>query len=167
METKGSNCDMDGALLTISYDVLVFQLDGKTCALKTIDIQEIIHLEPITPVPRAPSYVAGMINFRGSLLTILDPAERLFKDYKLSDRNQGYILIPVVENWPIGLVVSHVEGIVSSENLESMDAPNATQSLVNVNERYCEGIVKWSTDETENSAILLDLETLVKPVVGN
>ncbi|MFX0211185.1 MAG: chemotaxis protein CheW [Candidatus Hodarchaeota archaeon] len=153
--------------MTISHDVLVFQLDGKPCALKITDIQEIIHIEPITPIPRAPSYVAGIINFRGNLLTVLDPAERLFKDNKITDRNQAYILIPVVESWPVGLVVSQVEEIVSSENLELMDTPTATQSLVNVNEQYCEGIVKWNTDETEKSAILLDLKPLVKPVVDN
>lgn len=158
---------MDGALLTISHDVLVFHLDGKTCALKTIDIQEIIQLEPITPIPRSPPYVSGIMNFRGSLLTILDPAERLFKENTNSDRKQAYILIPIVENWPIGLVVSHVEGIVSSENLELIEASNTTQSLEDVNAQYCEGIVKWSTDDTENFAILLDLRTLVKPTVGS
>ena len=56
---------------------------------------------------------------------------------------------------------------MSSESLEIIDATNTTQSLGHVNEQYCKGIIKWTTAEAENSAILLDLEMLVKPVVGN
>ena len=67
-------------------------------ALKISDVQEIIPIETITPIPRAPSYIAGIINFRGSILTVLDTEKRVFDTDRPNPQNQKYIIIISIES---------------------------------------------------------------------
>src|ERR1039457_7188617 len=47
------------------------------CALDAAGIQEVIRLGPLTPVRHAPPDVAGILNLRGKIVTILDLGLRL------------------------------------------------------------------------------------------
>src|ERR1035441_4152417 len=47
------------------------------CALDAAGIQEVIRLGPLTPVRHAPPAVAGIVNLRGKIVTILDLGLRL------------------------------------------------------------------------------------------
>lgn len=42
------------------------------CALDASEVQEVIRVESVTPVRRAPAEVAGVINLRGKIVTLLD-----------------------------------------------------------------------------------------------
>lgn len=148
--------------LSASQDILIFQISDEYFGLKTIEIQEIIPFETITPIPRAPSYIAGIMNFRGTLLTILDTAIRVFENNHSRARTPRYILIGLVESWPVGLTIGNVEGIVKSEIGDFTKDTQSAQLLKNVKKRFCEGIIKWTIDKTENTCILLDLGALTK-----
>lgn len=154
---------MDVCKLLELQEVLVFWLDSKTFALKTTDIQEIIPYQPVNPVPRAPSYIAGIINLRGSLLTILDTSARIFQDDKSINRTQEHILVTLVESWPVGLLVGTIEGIVNSEITDVKEAPQSSQLPENIKGDFIESLIKWTVDNTEKTSVLLNLGALVKP----
>ena len=121
-----------------NHDVLIIQLINERFALKTTDIQEIIHFESPTPIPRAAAYIAGVMNFRGSILTILDTAKRIFQNNRNNDQNNqkpGYILITQVDSWPVGLIVNNVEGIVNSGDYDFTNELKTIQFL----EEDCRG----------------------------
>lgn len=56
---------------------LGFELGGQRYAVPLAAVREIIRAEPATPVPGAPADVLGIINLRGSIVTILDGCARL------------------------------------------------------------------------------------------
>jgi purine-binding chemotaxis protein CheW len=49
-----------------------FNLDGLWCGIAVETVQEVISSQIITPVPLAPSNVAGLINLRGQIITVVD-----------------------------------------------------------------------------------------------
>ncbi len=51
---------------------LTFVLDGEEYGLEILKVQEIIGLLKITPVPRTPSYLRGVINLRGRVIPVID-----------------------------------------------------------------------------------------------
>lgn len=55
---------------TRSY--LSFQLGDEIYAADVSKVLEILELRPITKVPKAPTYMKGVINLRGSVLPVLD-----------------------------------------------------------------------------------------------
>src|SRR5436190_11175329 len=51
---------------------LTFKLSHESYGLPVLGVREIIRICPITPVPRMPAYIKGVINLRGKVIPILD-----------------------------------------------------------------------------------------------
>ena len=59
------------------HQLLRVRIGEQEFALNIQAIREIRGWSSSTPLPHAPSYIKGMINVRGSVLAIIDLAERL------------------------------------------------------------------------------------------
>src|SRR5687767_12695293 len=57
---------------------LVFTVAGRTRCCDIAAIREIVPITPTTRLPGAPPHVRGLINLRGSLVTVLDAALCLY-----------------------------------------------------------------------------------------
>ncbi len=54
-------------------DLLVMaQIAGRRCALPAHDVQSVIEIGAITPVPRSPGFIAGITAMRSQALTVID-----------------------------------------------------------------------------------------------
>jgi len=58
--------------------VLVFTVAGRTRCADIADVREIVPITATTRLPGAPRYVRGLINLRGSLVTVIDAALCLY-----------------------------------------------------------------------------------------
>lgn len=57
---------MTGNLLVIA------RIAGRACALSALDVKSVIEIGTITPIPRAPAWVAGITALRSQALTVID-----------------------------------------------------------------------------------------------
>ncbi len=57
-------------------EVLLFTLEGQRYALPSADVRELVRAARLTPLPRAPDVVEGLLNLRGELLPVLDLRRR-------------------------------------------------------------------------------------------
>jgi purine-binding chemotaxis protein CheW len=69
-----------------------FWVDGLFFGVEVCDVQEVLRYHDMTPVPRAPESVFGLINLRGQIVTALDLRHRL----GLSERPVGQLPMNVV-----------------------------------------------------------------------
>ena len=53
-------------------DIVEFEINNERYALDIGLTREIVEMIPITPVPRAPPYIAGIINLRGEITNIIN-----------------------------------------------------------------------------------------------
>jgi purine-binding chemotaxis protein CheW len=60
-----------------TLEVLVFEVGGQRHGLPVADVQEILPVVTVTPVPEAPPLVEGIINLRGTVIPVLDTRRRL------------------------------------------------------------------------------------------
>lgn len=58
-------------------ELLGFMLADEEYALDILEIKEIIRLQTITPVPRTPDYLKGIITLRGVIVPVFDLRSRL------------------------------------------------------------------------------------------
>lgn len=56
---------------------LTFALGDETFALPILRVREIIGITEITPVPRMPAHVRGVLNLRGKVIPVIDLRRRL------------------------------------------------------------------------------------------
>ncbi|MFM1770513.1 MAG: hypothetical protein RJA22_3042 [Verrucomicrobiota bacterium] len=95
---------------------LTFSLGAESYGLPVLNVREIIRLCPITPVPRMPEYIKGVINLRGTVIAVLD----LRAKFQLAAAEYGdraciivvQIHNPGSGNTLIGAIVDTVEEVV-------------------------------------------------------
>jgi purine-binding chemotaxis protein CheW len=63
-------------MMTTPREVLLFTLEGQRYALPSADVRELARAARLTPLPRAPDVVEGLLNLRGRLLPVLDLRRR-------------------------------------------------------------------------------------------
>jgi len=97
----------------IGDDLLVatFLLGDGTFGLDTALIQEVVTLGEVTPVHHAPSYVSGIRNLRGRIVTVIDLRVRLELPPNETSA-ESRILIADWKGEPVGLLVDGVDDTV-------------------------------------------------------
>jgi len=58
--------------------MLVFSIAGRARCAPVEAVREIVPITPTTRLPGAPHYVRGLINLRGTLITVMDAAKCLY-----------------------------------------------------------------------------------------
>ncbi|XXF77650.1 chemotaxis protein CheW [Myxococcaceae bacterium GXIMD 01537] len=61
---------------TTAHEVLLFTLEGQRYGLLAVDVRELVRAARLTPLPKAPDVVEGLLNLRGELLPVLDLRRR-------------------------------------------------------------------------------------------
>lgn len=108
------------AISETRLEILRFRLKAEYFALYLSEIEEIIKPRRITKVPRAPSWVLGIVSLRGTMVPVVDLAKRLSIGAE-SPTTQRIIIIS--HNGELcGLLVDEVK------NVELID-PNSVESL--------------------------------------
>ncbi len=97
---------------TIANEFIAFRVGTQEFCIDIMSVREIRGWTPATALPHAPSYLRGVINLRGSVLPIVDLAQRL--SFPGTGATQRHVIIVVqVENQLIGLLVDAVSEILS------------------------------------------------------
>jgi purine-binding chemotaxis protein CheW len=102
---------------------LTFFLAGEEYGLEILKVQEIIGMMDITPVPRTPEDIRGVINLRGKVIPIVDL--RLKFSMEAAERTSETCIIVVEANrLQTGIVVDQVSEVldIMAENVEDTPA---------------------------------------------
>jgi purine-binding chemotaxis protein CheW len=111
-----------------TQQLLSFLLGDEEYGVNILMIREIIRLTTITPVPRAPSYIKGIISLRGAVLPILDLHQLLSIPETQPDK-KSRILVVNLEAGPIGIIVDAVTEVVELKEAELEPAPAVMTGL--------------------------------------
>lgn len=132
---------------------VTFKLDSETYGINVMQVQEVLRYSEIAPVPGAPTYVLGIINLRGNVVTVIDTRQRFgLNPADISDNTR--IVIIEAEKQVIGILVDSVAEVVYLKNSEIDDAPNVGNDD---SARFIQGV---SNREGE-LLILVDLNQLL------
>lgn len=110
---------------------VVFKLGFEQFALNTHRVQEIIEMMDITKVPKAPSYILGLINLRGSIKSLIDLSELI--NFPSEDKKENIIVLKLDEE-EIGIAVDKVIEVIEFNE-------SSVQTLSSHSENYIKGIL--------------------------
>jgi len=133
--------------------VVLFELGNETYGLDIGAVHEIIRMQPITKVPKAPSYVEGVINLRGKVIPVVDMGRRF--DLENAQRSKASRIVVVSnEGTTIGIIVDAVTEVmrISDDSIEPV-----SDIITAANSHYLLGIAKLK----EKMVILLDLNKVL------
>ena len=128
---------------------VTFHLAGETYAVNVMQVQEVLRVAEITPVPGAPDYVLGIINLRGNVVTVIDARKRMGLPPPMLD-DSSRIAIIEVHHQVVGILVDSVAEVVDLRPSEIDSAPNVGNEEAS---RYIQGVASRDGE----LLILLDL----------
>lgn len=116
--------------------LLSFKLDNWHCALPMSIVEKAYRAVAITPLPKAPDIVLGIIDLHGTILPVFNVRKRfhlLEKKLKPSD----HLIIAHTHKRRIALVVDSIVGVIESTEDEITSSDAILPGL-----DYLEGVVK-------------------------
>lgn len=136
---------------------LTFSLDNEQYGIGILKIKEIIGMIPITPVPRTPEYVKGVVNLRGKVIPVIDLRQR-FSMGAVDTTDRTCIIVVEVESQSgtvlMGILVDSVSEVLNIKEDEIEDTPTfGTQ----VETDYILGMAKMDG----GVKILLDIDSVL------
>jgi purine-binding chemotaxis protein CheW len=102
---------------------VTFRLDGETYGVNVMQVQEVLRYSEVAAVPGAPSYVLGIINLRGNVVTVIDTRHR-FNLVGCDITDNTRIVIIEAARHVIGILVDSVSEVVYLRQSEIEAAPN-------------------------------------------
>ncbi|MEM3064078.1 MAG: chemotaxis protein CheW [Candidatus Nitrosotenuis sp.] len=140
-----------------SFQAVTFCLDEgqkkEEYAIPIEQVREIRAVESITKVPKAKSYVKGIMNLRGLIIPVIDVKEKLGLGSGASGSKQR-ILVADVKGSLTGLLVDEVDQVMRIQTKDIEAAPQAVLESHN----YIQGIAKHN----DKLIVLLDAARLLE-----
>ncbi|NLO92306.1 MAG: purine-binding chemotaxis protein CheW [Elusimicrobia bacterium] len=112
--------------------LVCFKLAQEEYAVDITNVQEVIKVQPITPVPQMPPFVLGVINIRGSIIPVFD-MRKLFKLPEKAFDEQSKILVLKYEGVVVSIIVDQILDNIKIEHSSIDPAPEVRLKI----EREC------------------------------
>jgi purine-binding chemotaxis protein CheW len=136
---------------------VIFRIGEVVCAAPAGIVREILPRLPATRIPGVPDAVEGLVNVRGSLLTVLDGHLLLQQEKRSSD--EGAIIVLEVRGRGYGLGVGQV--------LDFLEVPAGSvverRELPGVDPRLVKAVGLGAAGQ---HFILLDVDAVFAPIIG-
>jgi len=106
---------------------LTFFLEDEEYGIEILKVQEIIGMMSVTPVPRTPSFVRGVINLRGNVMPIIDLRLK-FGMPAIAQTEETCIIVVRAQGVEMGIIVDKVSEVldIATEEIDPVPSFGAT-----------------------------------------
>lgn len=147
----------DAAVESLAGDPVIqlvtFRLKDETYGIDVMQVQEVLRVSEIAPVPGAPSFVLGIINLRGNVVTVIDTRTRFGLPPAERD-DASRIVIIESDQQVVGMLVDSVAEVVELRQSQIDAAPSIGSEE---SSRYIQGLASLDDD----LLIVVDLNRLL------
>lgn len=135
-----------------------FLLSREEYGVDVRTVQEIIRVADITPVPRAPASIKGVINLRGRIIPVIDLKKKLGLGEVEHDKRTRIVVVKLRERL-IGLLVDAASQVLKVP-VSSVEA--APEAVVEIDADFIRGVAKLP----DRLIILMDLQKVLAAELG-
>ncbi len=152
-EAKYETGDSDQTAQDALSQWVTFVLASERYGVDVMQVQEVLRLSEITPVPGSPHYVIGIINLRGNVVTVVD-TRCLFSLMAAESDDHSRVIIVEVSGQVVGILVDSVAQVIEVPQSRIESVPKVGNDEHN---RYIQGIYS----EDDELFTLIDLNKLL------
>jgi purine-binding chemotaxis protein CheW len=132
---------------------VTFHLENETYGINVMQVQEVLPMSEIAPVPGAPAFVMGIINLRGNVVTVIDTRMRFGLPERAPEQG-GRIVVIETGDQIAGILVDSVAEVVEVKQGDIDTAPNVGNEE---SARYIYGVVSRG----DELLILVDVDKMM------
>lgn len=143
-------------------EVVTFLLAHETYGIETAFVREVYPLKDLTPLPCTPAFVAGIVNVRGQVMSVVD-IKKFFElpEQGLTDLNKVVILSDGIMEFGI-----LADAIVGVRNIPLRGIQPALPTLTGVREDYLRGVTAERLVILDAAKLLTDSNIVVHEEVA-
>lgn len=126
--------------------LLTFLLDGEVYGADIIQVQEVLEYRKVTPVPRMPEFLLGVINLRGQVVPVVDLRRQFGMDVMEITVNTCIVIVDVIlegESVALGLLADAVKEVIELDG-NDICAPPRIGSRIDA--KFIHGMGKHADD---------------------
>jgi len=127
--------------------MMVFELDGEEYAVPLTELQSVILIPEITPIPNAPEFITGVLNLRGKVVVVIDLEKRfdLVRENKIQPK---HIIVVEIQDNLYGVLVDEVREVLQIPKSSIRPTPDLVSTKIKAD--YLEGVIVLD-DEKEQA----------------
>lgn len=99
-----------------------FELAGDLYALDVAQLREVVRWHPVTPLPRAPALIEGVLDLRGAIVPVVDLG-KLLRGAPMRSGPRARIVIVEVDGLVVGLAVDAATEVIEVDSTALCDPP--------------------------------------------
>ena len=125
-----------------SLSLVTFKISNELYGIDIMDVQEIIRIAEITPIPNSPSFVDGIITLRGEIIPIVDLCKRFNLERLTFNEDEELmrgIIVINVDDMIIGIIIDQVNRVLGINSSQIQPPP---QMISGIGSEYIHGVVK-------------------------
>jgi purine-binding chemotaxis protein CheW len=108
--------------------VACFRLGEDIYAVDIMRIKEIIRPQKLATLPKAPSFVEGVLNLRGAVIPVIDLRKRFDMPPREINQNRRLLIIPLAIG-DMGIAVDEVTEVITIPVANIKPPPHVTQGV--------------------------------------
>ena len=139
-----------------SLQLVTFQLGEELYGVDIMDVEGIVKIEDVRPIPNAPSYVEGIFNLRGEIIPVINLHRRFHISHaNLSEEEEllsGFVVINI-NGRHMAIIIDKVSRVVAV-GTEAIQPP--PEVISGIGAEYIQGVVS----EEDHYLIILDINRL-------
>lgn len=132
---------------------LSFTVDSENYCMDILRVKELMGMTAITPLPRTPQFIRGVINLRGQIIPIIDLRLKFGLPFQEYTKRTCIIVVEInreEENMLMGLVVDAIQEVVNIPEDKMAKIPY-------INAKIKSEYIKGIADTPEGMKIVLDV----------
>jgi purine-binding chemotaxis protein CheW len=137
--------------------LVLFQLAGEDYGVDIYGVQRLIEVPEITRVPRAPDFVAGVIDVRGDVIPVINLKKRFGLDHTENAENGRIVIVEIGEQ----IVGFLVDGVSEVTRLSGEDIEPPSAIVAGTDTEFIAGIGKQKKGNRNRLIIVLDPEKIL------
>jgi len=129
------------------FKFLVFDSSKGLLAVDILNILEVINNPVLSPIPKNYNFVEGLINFRGSVVTVIDLLEKLYNVQTIFEEKFCVLIVKSEnknERMMLGLKINSVKDVITLSSDKIKQQPEYGK---NYNPDYYEGVINYKEQQ--------------------
>ncbi|MFP4011365.1 MAG: chemotaxis protein CheW [Spirochaetaceae bacterium] len=139
-----------------SLQLVTFELAGETYGIDIMQVEGIVQVQDIRPIPYAPEYVEGIFNLRGEIIPVINLHRRFrLQTVELSEEDKllsGMVVLSI-DRMHLAVMIDKVSRVV---RVRQEDIQSPPQMISGIGAEYIQGVV----NNEDSYLIILDARRL-------
>lgn len=134
--------------------LICFKAGEETYAVDIMRVREIILYRKITPVPRSPEFLEGIVHIRGKVIPVVDLRKKfLIEQGDITPSTR--IIVVNLNGKDVGFTVDHVMEVLRIDSKEIARAPAVAKGI---DSEYLIGVIQ---DDWDELILILDMDSVL------